>query len=101
MQDVALRLPPVAHDEAHVMLAALRSYPLLTGARGRPPLDIEALADCLVRVSWLAADMRDLLAELDINPLRVLPRGQGVRVVDALAIPASGASADVRAGGIA
>ena len=93
LKDVALRLAPIAHVEAHAMLASLRSYPLLTGARGRASLDIEALADCVVRVSWLAADMRGLLAELDINPLRVLPRGQGVRVVDALAIPAAGASA--------
>ena len=101
MQDVALRLAPIAHDQAHAMLASLRCYPLLTGARGRESLDIEALADCVVRVSWLAADMRGLLAELDINPLRVLARGQGVRVVDALAIPAAAASADVTAGGTA
>ena len=101
LQDVALRLAPVAHGEAHAMLASLRSYPLFTGARGRAPLDIEALADCVVRVSWLAADLRGLLAELDINPLRVLPRGQGVRVVDALVIPASGGAANVTAGGAA
>ena len=88
MQDLALRLAPVAHDEAHAMLASLRSYPVLNGARGRAVADLDALADCIVRVSWLAADMRGVLAELDINPLRVLPRGQGVRVVDALAIPA-------------
>jgi len=89
MKDVALHLAPLAHADAHAMLASLRSYPLLNGARGRALLDIEALADCIVRVSWLAADMHGVLAELDINPLRVLPRGQGVRVVDALAIPAS------------
>ncbi len=88
MKDVALRLAPVTHEDAHAMLASLRCFSLLNGARGRAIADLDALADCIVRVSWLAADMHGLLAELDINPLRVLPRGQGVRVVDALAIPA-------------
>ena len=66
------------------------ALPIFAGARGRPPLDVDALADCVVRVSWLAADTRGVLAELDVNPLRVLPRGQGVRVVDALAIKDKG-----------
>ena len=93
MKDVALRLAPVGLEQAHAMLASLRSYPLLTGARGRALLDVDALADCVVRVSWLAADLGGVLAELDINPLRVLARGQGVRVVDALAIPCVGQGA--------
>ena len=92
MQDIAMRLAPIGLEDAHEMLRSLRAYPLLAGARGRPPLDIDALADCVVRVSWLAADTRGVLAELDVNPLRVLPRGQGVRVVDALAIPCAAAS---------
>ena len=88
MKDVAMRLAPVGLVEAHAMLRSLRAYPLLAGVRGRPALDIDALADCVVRVSVLAGDMKGLLAELDVNPLRVLPTGQGVRVIDALAIPA-------------
>ena len=91
IKDIAMRLAPIGLEDAQAMLRALRAYPLLAGARGRPLLDIDALADCVVRVSWLAADMRGVLAELDINPLRVLPRGQGVRVVDALAIPCAAA----------
>ena len=60
---------------------------LLQGARGQAPADIEALIDCIERVSWLAADCVDKIAEIDINPLCVLALGQGVRVVDALVIP--------------
>ena len=45
---------------------------------------LDALADCLVRLSQLAVDLGDLIAALDINPLMVLPAGGGVRAVDAL-----------------
>ncbi len=84
LKDVVFRLPPVGRSEILEMLQELRSYPLLTGARGRAPLDIEALADCIERISWLAVDLQDRFVELDVNPLRVLP--QGARVVDALVV---------------
>ena len=48
---------------------------------------INALVDALVRVSWLAVDLQDLVAELDINPLCVMPAGRGIRMVDSLVIP--------------
>jgi predicted CoA-binding protein len=57
---------------------------LLQGFRGRSPADVDALADALVRLSQLAADLGDLIAALDINPLMVLPGEQGVRAVDVL-----------------
>lgn len=85
-KDVSLRLPPVSHDEAQDMIKELRSAAVFKGVRGRPPLDVGALADCVVRLSWLAADFGGRIAELDINPLRVLPAGQGARVVDALVV---------------
>ena len=56
------------------------------GFRGRPPADVAALADTLVRVSWLAVHLNGHLTELDINPLMVLPAGRGVKAVDALAV---------------
>ena len=86
LKDVAFRLPPVAADEAMEMLQELRAWPLLAGARGRMPADAAALVDCVERISWLAVDLQGQLADLDINPLRVLPQGQGVRVVDALVV---------------
>jgi acyl-CoA synthetase (NDP forming) len=86
LKDVAFRLPPVAKSDAMEMLQELKAWPLLAGARGRDPSDVEALAECMERVSWLAVDLQDRIAELDINPLRVLPKG--VRVVDALVVGA-------------
>ena len=86
LKDLAFRLPPIDHTESLEMLQELRAYPVLAGARGRQAADIEALASCIERISWLAVDLKDLVAELDINPLRVLPQGQGVRVVDALVV---------------
>ena len=86
MKDVAFRLPPIGKIEAGEMIRELRGFPLLAGARGQSPLDIEALADCIERVSWLAVDLQDRISELDINPLRVLPKG--AKVVDALVVAA-------------
>jgi acetate---CoA ligase (ADP-forming) len=59
---------------------------LLQGFRGKPAADIDALADTLVRVSHFAMHLDGHLAELDINPLMVLPQGQGVKAVDALVV---------------
>jgi acetate---CoA ligase (ADP-forming) len=54
--------------------------------RTGPAADLEALADILARVSYLAMHLEAHLAELDINPLMVLPAGQGVKAVDALVV---------------
>ena len=56
--------------------------PLLTGYRGRPALDIEALAQVLSRVSWLITDHADRISEIDINPLFL--REHGIVAADAL-----------------
>ncbi|MGE0259909.1 MAG: acetate--CoA ligase family protein [Alphaproteobacteria bacterium] len=84
--DVALRRCPITSAEAHSMIAEVKGARLLQGFRGRPPADVEALADTLVRVSHLAMHLEEHLAELDINPLVVLPSGQGVKAVDALVV---------------
>jgi acetate---CoA ligase (ADP-forming) len=84
--DVALRHCPITRAEALAMVAEVKGARLLQGFRGRPAADIDALADTLVRVSHLAVHLEGTLAELDINPLLVLPAGQGVKAVDALAI---------------
>lgn len=86
LKDVSLRVAPVDKSEALSMIEQIRGYGVLAGARGRARADIEALADTLVRVSRMALAMGPRLSELDINPLIVLPEGQGVRVADALAI---------------
>jgi acetyltransferase len=84
--DVALRRCPITRAEAEAMIAEVRGARLLHGFRGRPAADIAALADTLVRVSHLATQLEGQLAELDINPLIVLPRGRGVTAVDALVV---------------
>ena len=84
--DVALRRCPITRSEAQAMIAEVKGARLLQGFRGRPAADLAALADTLVRVSYLAMHIEGHLAELDINPLMVLPSGQGVKAVDALVV---------------
>ena len=84
--DVALRRCPISRSEALDMVAEVKGAKLLRGFRGKPPADIDALADVLVGVSHMAVHLEDHLAELDINPLMVLPAGQGVKAVDALVV---------------
>jgi acetyltransferase len=85
-QDVALRCCPITRAEAFEMISEVKGYRLLQGFRGSAPADIDALADVLVKVSHLAVNLEGQLSELDINPLLVLPTGQGAKAVDALVI---------------
>ena len=84
--DVSLRLCPIDESDALEMIAEVKGARLLEGFRGQPAADIAALSDTLVRVSQLGAQLEGSLAELDINPLMVLPAGQGVRAADAVVI---------------
>jgi acetyl-CoA synthetase (ADP-forming) len=77
---------PVSVEAARDMLGRLKVHALLQGIRGRPPLDVDAVVDAVVRLSWLAHDLRDRLRELDINPLIVRRLGEGCVVVDARAL---------------
>jgi acetyltransferase len=81
-RDRSLALAPVGRAESLAMLARLRSARLLAGWRGAPPADVSALGDVITRVGRLAAD-QPALAELDLNPVRVMPEGHGVLVLDA------------------
>jgi acetyltransferase len=81
LHDAAVRLAPVGEAEALDLLSELESAPLLTGFRGSPPRDRQALAALIARVSLLAVEYPGI-AELDLNPVLVLPEGQGVRIAD-------------------
>lgn len=81
MKDVQLAPAPLSHAAARAMLDGLRSRALLTGFRGRPPADLDAIADVLVRLGSLAAHGR--VRELDINPLFVA--GDRIAAADARA----------------
>jgi acyl-CoA synthetase (NDP forming) len=79
---VRFRIAPLTDRDTDELLAEIRSTKLLDGYRGRPPADVEALAEVLLRVSRLAEEIPDIV-ELDLNPVMVLPAGQGCRIVDA------------------
>ena len=85
-KDAALYPVPLNHDEALHMLQSLKSFKLLNGYRGNPPADIESLTDMMVKISDFAYRKKDTLKELDMNPLFVYPKGEGVAIADALAV---------------
>lgn len=80
-RDVRMERAPVTHATATSMLEGLRCAPLLHGWRGRPPVDVAALAELVVSVSHLVAHRRDI-AEIELNPVRVT--AGGVLAVDGL-----------------
>ena len=86
LRDVSYRVAPVTPADARAMLVELRGYKILEGVRGMPARDIDCLCDLIVRLSWFAHDMRDAVAEVDINPVVIMQRGAGARVVDALIV---------------
>jgi acyl-CoA synthetase (NDP forming) len=86
LRDVAFAPVPLTHRDARHLLGQLRGARLLDGVRGGPPADVRALVDLLVAVSGFAADHREIVAEIDLNPVIVHPRGQGLSVVDALIV---------------
>ncbi|MFI5545259.1 acetate--CoA ligase family protein [Streptomyces sp. NPDC051815] len=86
LHDAAVRVPPFGEDQARAMLRELRGHALLEGVRGAPPADVDALVEVVLRIQRMALELGDELSELDINPLMVLPRGQGAVALDALAI---------------
>jgi len=85
-RDRSLRLAPFGLEEAHGMLRELKGYPLLTGARGKKRLDVDAVARALVRVSQLADRYRGRLAEMDVNPVLVMEEGKGIAALDGLMV---------------
>ena len=85
-RDTALIPCPISLEEAHAQLKKLRSYKLLTGYRGSTPLDIDALAELMVKVSEYAAANKNTLKEMDINPVYVYEKGEGLCVIDALIV---------------
>jgi len=81
LKDVTFRVAPFSRREAQEMLNEIRSYPLLEGVRGKPPVDKEAIVDILLRMGQLVQTFPEI-AEFDINPLMVYPREQGAIAID-------------------
>ncbi len=86
LKDVALAPVPLSQSEARAMLARLKGAALLDAHRGAPAADVDALVDLMVRLASFAADHAETVAEIDLNPVLVHPRGKGVSVVDALIV---------------
>ena len=85
-QDAALYPAPLGREEALGMIRSLKGYKLLTGYRGGKEGDVEALAELVVQIAAYAAANKDTLAELDINPVFVYPKGEGAAIADALIV---------------
>ena len=79
-QDVSLRLLPLTKDEALAMIQEIKGYGLISGYRGQPPVDEQALADCILAVAHIAENNPKII-EIDLNPVFAYPNG--ILVVDA------------------
>ena len=86
LADVQIRTPPISAAEAKRALESLKGAKVFTGVRGAAAADLDALADMAAKLSWLAHDHRNEIAEFDLNPVVVLPAGQGAFAVDALLV---------------
>jgi acyl-CoA synthetase (NDP forming) len=84
LADTAVRLAPVSETTARAMLASLKGRALLTGFRGKPGVDIDGLVDTICRLSELSYDLKDIVDQIDINPVIVSARG--VMAADALIV---------------
>jgi acyl-CoA synthetase (NDP forming) len=80
-KDVAFRVAPITRLDGFDMIDQTRAGMLLKGYRGQPEADIEAIVDCLLRLSQLAMDFSQI-SEMEINPLMVYPKYKGVLALD-------------------
>jgi acetate---CoA ligase (ADP-forming) len=83
-RDTTLLLPPFSNDDVKEALGRLRIAPLLAGVRGEPPMDVDALADTVVKVGDLMRDPDAKVMSLDLNPVLLDSAGKGCVVVDAV-----------------
>lgn len=84
LKDVVFRRCPFGVDVAEAMIRAIKAAPILTGARGRRPADIRALAEMLARLSVFAVQAGPRLQGIDLNPVFALPEGEGAFAADAV-----------------
>jgi hypothetical protein len=82
--DVRQLLLPADRSEIESAIRSLKTFPLLDGYRGRPKADLHALIAAIEAIAGYAAAHLTSVAEIDVNPIMVLPAGQGVVAVDAL-----------------
>ncbi len=83
LKDVTFRIIPITERDARKMVQEIKGYPILAGARGEEPADIDAIVNMLLKVSELVDDLRDYIKEMDLNPVFVYEKGKGAVIVDA------------------
>ncbi|MEF2094227.1 acetate--CoA ligase family protein [Bacillus sp. CFBP9009] len=83
-KDISFRIAPLSRQDALEMIEEIKGKDILTGARGKAPVDIEAIIDVLLKVSALVTDYKDFIDELDINPLLVYENG--IKAADAMIV---------------
>ena len=86
LKDVTFRAAPFDEAEARAMIEEIAAFPVLTGLRGQPPADLDALAAALARLSLFAAANADAIESLDLNPFLVRPEGGGALALDAVLV---------------
>jgi acetyltransferase len=84
-KDVSFRVAPLSREAALQMIHETAAGRLLTGFRGQPIADLDAVVDCLCRISQLSLDFPEI-SEIEVNPLQVFPEGKGALALDARVI---------------
>ncbi|MCF8111355.1 MAG: acetate--CoA ligase family protein [Desulfobacteraceae bacterium] len=85
-KEMVCKIAPLTKSTAHEMVEEFKGYPILKGIRSGKQLSIDALEDSLLRLSQLSVDFKDVISEIDINPLVVMEQERGVMALDALII---------------
>ena len=88
-KDVSHRVLPIDEEMAREMLGELKSFPLLTGFRGRPLGDVQAASEAIAGFSRAVLALQEQVDEVEVNPLLVKQQGQGACMLDALVLPAA------------
>lgn len=86
LKDASTRVAPLMEEDAREMIDELKGSSVFRGVRGAKPADLDALVSVILKVSRLAVELEDKIAELDINPLIVYEKGKGLVAADALIV---------------
>jgi acyl-CoA synthetase (NDP forming) len=86
LKDVSLRVAPLTRHDAEEIVREIKGHKILGTFRGKPEADIDGIIDTLLKLSKLSIDLQDAIYEIDINPLMVLDKGNGIKAVDALVV---------------
>jgi len=81
LKDVTFKLAPMTNVEADSMISSIKTKKILEGVRGEKPSDVNKLSECIQRLSQLVSDFNEI-KELDMNPVLVMEKNQGCKVLD-------------------